>query len=664
MGKKKRSERLDGIDPQTKPLVKKTHTPAFNKMQSLVNNPQVDVQEDNLKISDAATSAAADVPDEPPILAQENIFRTFLKRYDWEQLLMRLFASYFFALSIISMPVEDKFDAVKYAQDTNVYTLIFATVSFTIGLSLLSLLEKFRKIGGYALIAGALFYAINILWRYDSPYPAIGITLVVVVLLAGLIRGGHLFALGRLTALQCKIIIAVCAILISVYIFVIGILRYKSFSTSCFDFGIFAQMYENMRTTMLPNTTCERGKLLSHFAVHVSPIYYLILPIYAIFPYPQTLFVSFSIVSLSGVIPLYLICRHYKFSNAISLCVSLMYVFSPALIGASLYDIHENMFLPSLIFWFLYFFEKGKSLPMYISMALVWFVKEDAPIFMICIALYMIFTRNRKKQGAIVLFTSIAYMAAVMFLLKSFGEGVMSSRLSNLMTDKDAGLGNVATTVLRNPALFIKESFEEEKILCFLQMMIPVAFLPLFPKKISQLVLVVPLFIENLVSDYPYQYSIKYQYVFGPLAMLIYSSVVIASEMKPSSRKLPLSMAMCSSLLLSVNLFSGHIYYYESYKIDRERLNIAEEILYSLPKDASVEATTYFVPQLWDKKEVYVLSEGESVTWDDPDFLVIKNGVYKEVAESRLNELLEKGYEYYDGLDRLIAVYKNPNYNP
>ena len=41
--------------------------------------------------------------------------------------------------------------------------------------------------------------------------------------------------------------------------------------------------------TGLPVTTCERDRVLSHFAVHVSPIYYLFLPFYALFPSPVTL---------------------------------------------------------------------------------------------------------------------------------------------------------------------------------------------------------------------------------------------------------------------------------------------------------------------------------------------------------------------------------------
>ena len=38
--------------------------------------------------------------------------------------------------------------------------------------------------------------------------------------------------------------------------------------------------------TGLPDVSCERDVLMSHFAVHISPIYYLLLPFYALFPSP------------------------------------------------------------------------------------------------------------------------------------------------------------------------------------------------------------------------------------------------------------------------------------------------------------------------------------------------------------------------------------------
>ena len=57
---------------------------------------------------------------------------------------------------------------------------------------------------------------------------------------------------------------------------ILGVLRYKTFASPNFDFGIWCNMFYNMKETGLAMVTCERDTLLSHFAVHVSPVYYLL----------------------------------------------------------------------------------------------------------------------------------------------------------------------------------------------------------------------------------------------------------------------------------------------------------------------------------------------------------------------------------------------------
>ena len=87
--------------------------------------------------------------------------------------------------------------------------------------------------------------------------------------------------------------------------------RVRSFCAPTYDFGIFAQMFHSMKTTGLPITTVERDGALSHFAVHVSPIYYLLLPFYMVVPKPETLQVLQAAVLASAVIPLYKIGKRY-----------------------------------------------------------------------------------------------------------------------------------------------------------------------------------------------------------------------------------------------------------------------------------------------------------------------------------------------------------------
>ena len=80
--------------------------------------------------------------------------------------------------------------------------------------------------------------------------------------------------------------IALVGIFFGFFVSAITVYRYLTYSSPNYDFGLFCNMFHNMKETGLPNITSERDMLLSHFAVHISPAYYLMLPFYMIFPSP------------------------------------------------------------------------------------------------------------------------------------------------------------------------------------------------------------------------------------------------------------------------------------------------------------------------------------------------------------------------------------------
>ena len=112
--------------------------------------------------------------------------------------------------------------------------------------------------------------------------------------------------------------------------------RLYTFTVWTYDFGLFAQMFHSMETTGLPMTTLERDGLLSHFAVHVSPIYYLMLPFYMLVPHPATLQVLQGVVMASAVIPLWKIGKARGLTDwqRVLLCALLLAV-TAFLVGGS-----------------------------------------------------------------------------------------------------------------------------------------------------------------------------------------------------------------------------------------------------------------------------------------------------------------------------------------
>ena len=177
--------------------------------------------------------------------------------------------------------------------------------------------------------------------------PNINIYIGFILLMAAVVYyvSDSVFTAWLLSNRSTFMLLGILALFFIAFVGGITAVRYLTYSTPGFDFGIFAQMFNYMKEIGIPYTTCERNILLSHFEIHLSPIYYLMLPFYILFPSPITLQILQAVIVASGIIPLYLLCRHYRFTNKMIVAAAACYAFYPGLSSACFYDLHENCFL-------------------------------------------------------------------------------------------------------------------------------------------------------------------------------------------------------------------------------------------------------------------------------------------------------------------------------
>lgn len=247
-----------------------------------------------------------------------------------------------------------------------------------------------------------------------------------------------------------RVIIAVLALLFFFFVSLWTVSRILTFSAPTYDCGIFSQMFYQMKTTGLPDTTVERDGLLSHFKVHMSPIYYLLLPFYWLFPSPITLQVLQAAVLASAVVPAWKLvklhgilgCESDKYNAsgygrgqrnasghvsgshnasghvsgsrsgsdrgsslargscrsrnrwpplfAAGILFCLILLLYPAYSGGTSYDIHENAFLTPLLLWLFYGIDRRKSWMTTLCFVLTLMVKEDAAVYVAVIALWLL----------------------------------------------------------------------------------------------------------------------------------------------------------------------------------------------------------------------------------------------------------------------------------
>lgn len=439
----------------------------------------------------------------------------------------------------------------------------------------------------------------------------------------------------------------------------IGVFRYYTYSAPNYDFGIFCNMFYNMSKNGSAVTTCERDTLLSHFAVHISPIFYLILPFYWLFSSPVTLAVVQPVVVFSAVIPIYLLAKHFNLSkNATTLFTISFALYAPLSTGC-FYDLHENCFLVPLLLWMFYFFEKDNKILTFIFMFGVLFVKEDAFVYILIFALYIIVSRKKYLTGTIMAFSACGYFLLCCFLLTKYGTGIMASRYGNL--SQSGSLFDAAKTILINPGYAIGEMLETkdesaEKIFYLVKLFCPLAFIPFMSKDFTRYILILPIFI-NLLTKYTYQYDITFQYTFGICTFLFYLSVLNLSEKNTESQNKLTFLSFIASIMLFVMIVvPKSAAYMEKYYANHEQYAKITQALEIIPEEAEVTASTYFLPHIANRDVIY---EDEYHDKPTTEYFVLDTS--RSVAKGREKMYLDAGYVLIYKIDGLIEIYQNPN---
>lgn len=462
--------------------------------------------------------------------------------------------------------------------------------------------------------------------------------------------------------------------------------RVYSFHAPTFDFGIFSQMFYYMRKTGLPLTTVERDGLLSHFAVHVSPIYYLLLPFYALVPTPATLQVLQAAVLASAVIPLWLIGKHHGLSGAQRMLLCAVLLLYPAFSGGASYDIHENCFLTPLLLWLFYGIDRRNTVVTAIAAILTLAVKEDAAVYVAVIALWLIlksalrFKKEKAKDlitGAAMLAVSLAWFFLATAYLSKSGDGVMTYRYENLIADGSSSLVAVIKSVLLNPMKALYECVDPDKLKFIAITLLPLLGLPLLTRRYERYILLIPYILVNLISDYPQQHSIYFQYCFGPIACMMYLTVVNLAELKIDWHRtaaLAVAAAVCagcwgrSVLRKAIPYPKDAIASFDEYQNIRDALD-------TIPEDARVTANTLYAAYLSQRETLYVLRYASTEHLLESEYVVLKPGYAVDFTrfaangaddgyENLIKLLEEQGYTQCQSIENTLVIYHRPSRIP
>ncbi|QQG46567.1 MAG: DUF2079 domain-containing protein [Candidatus Niyogibacteria bacterium] len=421
---------------------------------------------------------------------------------------------------------------------------------------------------------------------------------------------------------------------IFVYIAVVGsvsVARHYDFQTQAWDMGIFFQTFWNTAQGRIMQNSIE--EVSNHLGVHMSPIIFVLLPGFLVFPSAYYLLIIQTLALALGALPLYLFAKKVLERRGSALIIAFGYLLYPALHWVNFFDFHPIAFLiPALLAAF-YFFNEKKWLWFWVFMVLASVTQEDAILAVAFSGLFLAVLhwrqRDERKNGLWVAAAALGYfIISVKLIMPVFGGGL-------LRLDRYAALGGSFSEIARNlfthPPLFFKTAFTAPKLTYLFWIFFPVLFLP-FIRPLS-LLLLVPGLLENLLTNFSSQFSGFYQYDSMLIAGIFISSVYgLKSLLKIWPEKIIWVKWLFAAVILAGFLFRSPVspFYFptEIFK-SNERRQTLRQIVKNIPGEISVSAHANILPHLAKRERVYML--GSEPFWVDgkpfrPDAVIIDGG--------------------------------------
>ncbi len=554
-----------------------------------------------------------------------------------EKLIIRLIMAWILTSLCFFIKSDGNFATAMYAEQINTVMFICYVALFFAAFCALGFFKAFTWVETFGPTILITMYGIMSVQSDTNISYVIGLMIILAAAIMYAINKTRLFVDFK----SRRSVIIVYILALCFYVGVVAcicICRHLSYKSGANGFAVIIQMFHGIRTSFTPGTTLDMKSVASYFMTDFSPVYYLFLPVYCIFPYPLTLLIMQVITVACGIIPVYFLCKKFKLSKSATAAFAIIYALYPALSCGCFTDLHVSCFYVPLLLWLFYFIEKD-DLKLIIPMTvLILFVREDSVIYIASIGMYLILGKHKYVKGAVLTIGSIIFYIVFILIIKKFVNTAATEGFSNYIVSGEGTLIDVVRNFIVNPGFVIQECFSQDKLQFMFFMFLPLGFMAVFGKKISKLILLVPMIFLNLAPNFYERYSIFYSYAFGVSAILIYMAISNYSEMEERTKRFLCAVAICASIVFLPTGTLSQTQYAVDYVNNREEYEEIHDIVKELPEKASVIASESFLTHVSARDEVYAYPSDEEA---DIVFLDSRDGQYDSDV---IEEFREKGY--------------------
>ena len=397
--------------------------------------------------------------------------------------------------------------------------------------------------------------------------------------------------------------------------------------TGNFDLSINTNlMYGGLHGRFLESPVVFPQDPPKYLANHAKFGGYLFLPIYALFPRPETLLVIQSTLIGASALPLFGFARRHLSEWAAAL-VALAYLLYYPMHGASF---SEFQYVPIAGFFVLttvWAAETRRWVVFWIAFATGILMREDAPIGMAVVGLFLVLTGYRPVQGLIMALISVTYFCVLRFyVMEEAGQWWFPNMYKELWADGEKGFKSVVKTLLSNPLFVFSKVVVEKKLIYLLHLLVPLAFLParrwyLWAAFLPGAILTL------LVTNYDPPITFSFHYVMHWTPYLFLASVLALEALGKEPlfgvehRRAALTAMCAATLALTYNYgafpmrngsFRGGFQKVDFSLKEEEKVRYEQlqTLIAKIPPDARVAATEKLGPHVSSRVIMYTMRHG------------------------------------------------------
>ncbi len=384
--------------------------------------------------------------------------------------------------------------------------------------------------------------------------------------------------------------------------------RHWAFRTHALDLGYYVQVLWSVSRGLGAYVSLPE---MHAWGDHLSPVLYLLVPLFSLFPGPVFLLVAQSVLFALGALPVFGVARRRLGSDQAAAAFALLYLASPSLHGVNIRDFHPAALAIPLLLTAVYCFETGRIRWFLVAVLLTLGCREDAAVAVIGLGLWVALARRRWILGLGVAAGSLMVLLFDTQVLMPYFRGGAYPHLQRY-THLGGSVGEILLNMLLHPLRTLSFMISPGKISYLLALIAPLGFLPLLAP--LDLIPVVPGLAQNLLSFDHRLFHYRTQYTSFVLPFLILAAVSGYGRLSPlirwrgrSIRGLTLGFAFFASLVLTAGTIND-LAVPRWWLTGRQRAAYA--VLAQVPPGASISTWERFVPHLAMRRRVFEFPRG------------------------------------------------------